>query len=76
MDANSSIFPWFARAVRCGLVLAGLFAGTGAIAGTTAPLTVLGLRCEELSDPRGIDTVRPRLSWKLESNERGQMQTV
>jgi alpha-L-rhamnosidase len=76
MDANSSIFPWFARAVRCGLVLAGLFAGTGAIAGTTAPLTVLGLRCEELSDPRGIDTVRPRLSWKLESNERGQMQTA
>lgn len=33
-------------------------------------------RCEYLVNPRGIDEVRPRLSWELESNERGQFQTA
>lgn len=33
-------------------------------------------RCEYLVNPRGIDEVRPRLSWELESRERGQFQTA
>ena len=33
-----------------------------------------GLRCEYLTDPLGIESTRPRLSWILESDERGQMQ--
>ncbi len=37
------------------------------------------LRCEYLSSPLGIDVLKPRLSWKLESSgqaERGQMQSA
>ncbi len=33
------------------------------------------LRCEYLDNPLGIDVVRPRLSWVLWSQERGQRQT-
>ncbi len=32
------------------------------------------LRCEYLENPLGIDTVQPRLSWIVESDERGQRQ--
>lgn len=32
--------------------------------------------CEYLKDPLGIDTMEPRLSWLLESDERGQKQTA
>ena len=52
-------------------------------AGAAADLTplpsdvrVTGLRCEYLADPVGIDVVPPRLSWKLESQWRGQKQTA
>lgn len=34
------------------------------------------LRCEYLTDPRGIDTVEPRLSWIVESLDRGEKQTA
>lgn len=33
------------------------------------------LHCEYLTDPLGIDTPQPRLSWILESNQRAQRQT-
>src|ERR1022692_3882481 len=39
-------------------------------------VTVFALRCEQLENPLGIDVLRPRLSWKLESNQRGQKQTA
>ena len=39
-------------------------------------LSVNGLRCESRTDPLGIDTVRPRLSWVLTSDIRGQSQTA
>lgn len=44
-------------------------------------LSVEKLRCEYLKDPLGIDAVKPRLSWILESGglgtpERGQRQTA
>ena len=39
-------------------------------------LTVTSLRCEYLQDPLGIDELNPRLSWRLESNTRGQKQTA
>jgi len=32
------------------------------------------LRCEYLKNPLGIDVVQPRLSWRLESSQRGQKQ--
>jgi len=34
------------------------------------------LRCEYLVNPLGMDTTKPRLSWRVESNERGQKQSA
>jgi alpha-L-rhamnosidase len=34
------------------------------------------LSCEYLKNPLGLDTVEPRFSWILESNQRGQMQSA
>src|SRR5579872_5252623 len=34
------------------------------------------LRCEYAVNPLGIDVLRPRFSWKLESTERGRMQSA
>jgi alpha-L-rhamnosidase len=34
------------------------------------------LRCEYMANPQGIDVVAPRLSWILQSNERGERQTA
>jgi alpha-L-rhamnosidase len=39
-------------------------------------VVVTDLRCESRSNPLGIDDTRPRLSWILQSNQRGQMQTA
>lgn len=41
-----------------------------------AGLHVAQLRCEYLENPLGIDAHQPRLSWILESSERGQNQTA
>jgi alpha-L-rhamnosidase len=37
---------------------------------------VTGLRCEYLTDPPGIDTLKPRLSWIVASDRRGEVQTA
>ncbi len=48
-----------------------------AVAGDAAsPIAVEELRCEFRDTPMGIDTPRPRLSWKLSGAERGQRQTA
>ncbi len=36
---------------------------------------VANLRCEYLTDPSGIDAAKPRLSWEIESAQRGERQT-
>src|SRR5580658_5846376 len=41
-----------------------------------SPVTVSELRCEYRDSPLGIDVIRPRLSWKLSSSRRGEMQTA
>jgi hypothetical protein len=49
-----------------------LFACIAVISAHTAvPVTVGGLRCENLVDPLAVDTTVPRFSWKLctEQNE-------
>ena len=40
------------------------------------PLTPAQLRVEWLSNPRTVDTEKPRLSWRVESVARGQKQTA
>lgn len=41
-----------------------------------ATLQPVGLRCEYRVNPLGVDESRPRLSWRVESSERGQRQTA
>jgi len=42
----------------------------------TAGLKASKLRCEYRVNPLGIDVLKPRLSWVVESSERGQFQTA
>ena len=39
-------------------------------------IQVADLRCEYLQDPLGLGAVQPRLSWVIESTQRGQRQTA
>lgn len=39
-------------------------------------VTVTSLRCEYLENPLGIDILSPRMSWVLQSDQRGQKQTA
>ena len=41
-----------------------------------APVATKNLRCEYLADPSGIDAAKPRVSWILDSDRRGEMQTA
>ncbi len=52
-------------------LLAGISAQT-----VTAGITPVNLRTEWLTEPVGLDAPRPRLSWHLESAERGQRQSA
>jgi hypothetical protein len=45
-------------------------------AAATADYDVTDLRCEYTSDPLGVDTVAPRLFWKIESSKRGRRQAA
>ena len=42
----------------------------------TSALSLKNLRCEYKVNPLGIDTLRPRLSWRILSSERGTVQTA
>ncbi|TAK94302.1 MAG: rhamnosidase, partial [Verrucomicrobia bacterium] len=53
------------------LVLA-LSLATDVLAGTS----VTNLRCEHRANPLGLDATQPRLSWQLESTERGVKQSA
>src|ERR1035441_5074704 len=50
--------------------------GVPVFAARGAGLKVDGLKCEYQVNPLGLDTPQPRLSWLLESQERGQRQTA
>ncbi len=39
-------------------------------------MTAINLSCEDFENPQGIDAKNPRISWQLESNQRGQKQTA
>jgi alpha-L-rhamnosidase len=44
--------------------------------GVEAAVSATNLRCEYLANPLGIDVLEPRLSWILQSVDRGQRQTA
>ena len=50
--------------------------GLAGCARLRAGVTVDDLRCEYQTNPMGIDTIAPRLSWILESSRRNQAQTA
>src|SRR5438309_6248799 len=62
------------KPITAAWVIAVVLASAGAGRAQT-PLAVKNLRCEYKVDPAGIDVRKPRLSWQLESSERGVMQT-
>jgi alpha-L-rhamnosidase len=61
---------WLAVGLAQSFVLAGQVLAAG------PSFTPVQLRCEYLVNPPGIDELRPRLSWVVESSQRGQRQTA
>lgn len=53
--------------LTCGIVMTGC---------ESESMTVSNLRCEYLVNPQGVDEPSPRLSWRNESEQRGQKQTA
>ena len=53
-----------------------ILALSGCAALTGSDMAVKKLRCEYRVNPLGIDVIEPRLSWILESDQRGQIQTA
>ncbi|HEY3761682.1 MAG TPA: family 78 glycoside hydrolase catalytic domain [Verrucomicrobiae bacterium] len=61
------------RHIKCvGALLLCFFA----VACANAAILADQLRCEDLQDPQGIDTLKPRLSWILQSDGHNQRQTA
>ncbi len=58
------------------LLILGYVAARCLSAAGAEPVRPVSLRCEYLVAPVGVDVVQPRLSWRLESNRRGQKQTA
>jgi alpha-L-rhamnosidase len=59
---------------KLGFVVTSLFS-TGFLLAAT-DLKPVDLKCEYRVNPLGIEETRPRLSWKVESDLRGQKQTA
>ena len=57
------------------LIFLGLITATRGL-GQKSSVTVTALSCEHKTDPVGIDTPAPRLSWKLQTTTRNQKQTA
>jgi len=56
--------------------LAGMAASQTSLAAASGRLQVLGLRCNTVENPIGVQFPDMRLSWRLESATRGTMQTA
>jgi alpha-L-rhamnosidase len=68
------------RIIRFGMFFALLYVQATASA-TDASSWVVDLRCENLVNPLGVDTAKPRLSWRMEARDQrsevsGQRQTA
>ncbi|MFA6241677.1 MAG: family 78 glycoside hydrolase catalytic domain [Candidatus Hydrogenedentales bacterium] len=63
---------------RLGILVACLVGATGVTTAMAAESDALvyGLRCEYRSNPLGIDTTQPRLSWKIEAAGRNRAQSA
>ncbi len=57
-------------------LVAGISSGVFVAQLVVRAATVSDLRCESLENPQGIDASQPRLSWKLQSTKRDEMQSA
>jgi hypothetical protein len=75
---RQSNLPAPRTAIPLMLLFAGLPSPAAARGSTVLPvgLHTTQLKCEHLIDPLGVEAPQPRLSWVLESKERGQLQTA
>jgi len=62
--------------MKASLLVLSLFCLTHTALAADSTTTVRDLRCEYRDGPLGVDVSQPRLSWILESAERGQTQTA
>ena len=83
LERRESQLPLAARAsttacalVWLGVALLGAAASIPHASAAGAALSPRHLRCEYLVDPLGLDETHPRLSWMVESIQRGQRQTA
>ena len=60
---------------RPAFILAAVLAMFSGLPGASA-VGLTNLRCEYLKDPLGMEATRPRLSWIITSDHRGQRQTA
>jgi len=58
------------------MAIVSVLAWLGTASAALGDLQVSDLKCEYRVDPLGIDVARPRLSWTLESDQRGGRQTA
>ncbi len=64
------------RAVVIRFLMVAALVPASCVANGQTALSVEGLRCEYLSNPLGIDVVKPRLSWTLAPGPRGRQQSA
>ena len=57
-------------------LLAGFILSGRAETPVSDAVAISDLRCEYLINPLGLDVVKPRLSWIMTSNQRGESQTA
>ncbi len=62
--------------ITSGILLLTLFVIDTAEGAKTDALTPVAIRCEYRVNPQGIDEAKPRLFWRVESDQRGQKQTA
>src|ERR1017187_8403431 len=67
---------WYLNLNPSRLLISLLFFGAGSISVFAEKLSAVALRCEYRVNPLGIDEAQLRLTWRVESAERGQKQTA
>ena len=66
---------WLNRITWC-TVIVSMFCSSNNLCFAQSVPSITGLRCEYKVNPIGIDVDKPRLSWKIQSSERGVMQAA
>src|SRR6266566_5030147 len=60
----------------CLVLLSGTLPRTAAVVTPAATLALVALRTEYKENPLAIDIRKPRLSWQIQSDRRGMLQTA